>query len=214
MSVLPPGTPPDLVLVFTPLLKTQVVNKSAPPALLQQRAAEYDALVAALKSAGFHVASRAAGPSRPAAILLFLKAESSAISAVAAADRINDYLHGAQSNSDNAAEQLHAANPFAIPPVYTPADALRYAYLLATTPPSADPAEPGKISGAGVRTDGTGPFPHVTDLTALHDRAFDSAWVHRWTHIGALRTLGVQDLDAVRNHYGEEVRAITPALWL
>jgi anoctamin-10 len=58
--------------------------------------------------------------------------------------------------------------------------------------------------GLGI-TPGNSQYPHIQSVFCLHDHAFNKAWIDRWTR----RQLGInisdQELDIIRNQFGESV---------
>ncbi len=97
------------------------------------------------------------------------------------------------------------SDPLAALPSLTPADRLRFAFDLVTSPPCTDKLKAWHcISGADALPK-KGAFPRVVDIAALHDEKVNKAWLKKWTAPSAFFRLGVKEIDNVRNHFGEEV---------
>lgn len=80
-----------------------------------------------------------------------------------------------------------------------PAERLRIVYQLIT-----NPVEEG---GAGI-TPGHGHWENVEAVFALHDHDFNKKWLKKWA---TQYTLKIEDLDDIRDRFGEKVRNFRPA---
>lgn len=88
----------------------------------------------------------------------------------------------------------------------SPAERLRYTYLLVTGP-TAESARASEVQGAGVRIR-CADFPHVMDMMPLHDAKFDRAWIQAWSNVSAatlLSGINYEDITYLRDHMGEEI---------
>lgn len=103
-------------------------------------------------------------------------------------DRLKDWLHGLRSSAPeketgatDEKQQLY------------PAERLRMVYQLLTSP-----VEEG---GAGI-TPKHGKWKNVESIFALHNSEFNSAWLKKWA---TTYTLRAEDLDQIRDQFGEKV---------
>ncbi|KAI1203959.1 DUF590-domain-containing protein [Nemania serpens] len=103
-------------------------------------------------------------------------------------ERVQDWLYGVRTSAPEKA----ISQAFEHEPV-TEAERLRLVYLLIT--------KPKNEGGAGI-TPNVGPWKHVTSVFALHDQAFNSFWIKTWS---TKYFLDEQDLDHIRNKFGESV---------
>ena len=78
-----------------------------------------------------------------------------------------------------------------------PAERLRIVYQLITNPEDE--------GGAGV-TPGHGSWKNVQSVFALHDHEYNKRWLKKWA---TQYTLKIEDLDEIRDRFGEKVRSST-----
>ncbi|GAC96041.1 plasma membrane stress response protein [Pseudozyma hubeiensis SY62] len=202
----------DYVLVFQHVAKKYLrANAKVPASEKAKIASEYDALISRIRATGLKVTSRE-GAKASGQILIFVKADSSLLQKLARQEALSDYLHGVlsvqppppRSSSLKGNDQAAGVN-------LTPASRLRLVDSLLTLPTLASHAvkDAGAQvpSGAGLRI-GLSEFPHLVDMSAIHDPAYNSDWVKRWSHTSptkAFSGVGLEDLDSIREHFGEDV---------
>lgn len=208
----------DYVLVFQHIAKKYLRSSTKVPAAERSKiAAEYDALVQRIRSTGLHVTSRE-GSKGSGQILLFVKADSQLLHQLARQEALSDYLHGVLSvqppppRSSSLAE-TSSKQPQPSSLHLTPASRLRLVDSLLTLPSLAshdvkNASGSSQVpSGAGLRL-GLKEFPHLVDMSAIHDPAYNSAWMKRWSHTSPAKLfsgIGLADLDSIREHFGEDV---------
>lgn len=206
----------DYVLVFQHIPKKFLRASAKVPASERSKiAAEYEKLISRIRETGLTVTSRD-GAKGAGQILIFVKADASLLHRLARQEALSDYLHGVLSiqpppprssslgtGSQQKESGLHL----------TPASRLRLVDSLLTLPNLASSAvnhATGKSqvpSGAGLRL-GLAEFPHLVDMSAIHDPLYNSAWIKRWSHTSpakAFSGIGLEDLDSIREHFGEDV---------
>ncbi|SPO30830.1 related to IST2 - Plasma membrane protein that may be involved in osmotolerance [Ustilago trichophora] len=210
----------DYVLVFQHIAKKYLRASVKVPASERSKvAAEYEALIQRIRSTGLRVTSRD-GAKGSGQILIFVKADTQLLRRLASQEALSDYLHGVLSvqpppprssslqgntatSSESQPSSLHL----------TPASRLRLVDSLLTLPNLASHAvkdASGKSqvpSGAGLRV-GLPEFPHLVDMSAIHDPLYNSAWMKRWSHTSPAKAffgVGLEDLDSIREHFGEDV---------
>ena len=123
--------------------------------------------------------------------------------------RMNDYLHGVSSSAE---VQLNMSRTSSLPagsghaaPELTVADQLRLTHALVTNPHCEDKKKVWHtVSGAGISVK-SDKYPHVTDIIALHDDAFNSHWLKKWTAPSSAFKINTPELNSVRCHFGEEI---------
>lgn len=103
--------------------------------------------------------------------------------------RTKDWLHGVRTSQPEKEQENSSSQ---VSELY-PAEKLRIVYQLIT-----NPQEEG---GAGI-TPQHGEWKNVKSIFALHDHAFNKAWLKKW---GRKYTLNVDDLDEIRDRFGEKV---------
>nr|CDI55310.1 related to IST2-Plasma membrane protein that may be involved in osmotolerance [Melanopsichium pennsylvanicum 4] len=182
-------------------------------------AVEYQSLISRIKSTGLKVTSRD-GAKRSGQILIFVKADDRLLTKLARQEALSDYLHGVLSieppppRSSSLEAENKTKNSSASPLHLTPASRLRLVDSLLTLPnltsDAVKDASGGKSqvpSGAGLRI-GNKEFPHLVDMSAIHDPAYNSSWMKRWAHTSPFKAftgVGLDDLDSIREHFGEDV---------
>ncbi|KAB8339152.1 hypothetical protein FH972_022088 [Carpinus fangiana] len=102
--------------------------------------------------------------------------------------RVKDWLHGVRASQPEK-EQEHSAEGSQL----YPAERLRIVYQLITNPQDE--------GGAGI-TSQHGEWSNVQNIFALHDHAFNNAWLKKWAR---KYTLSIDDLDEIRDRFGEKV---------
>lgn len=174
----------------------------APTALLQARAAELERLLERLRSVHLQCTTRA-GPSESGHVLIFVRVDSDVLLQARWHERyvcqvsfsLHDFVNGVGiSKSLTPSQSL------------TPAERLRYTYLLVTGPTS-DTAAIGEVRGAGVRVR-CSEFPNVIDMMPLHDVHFDRAWIQAWSNVSVgavLSGISDEDIAQLRDNIGEHI---------
>ncbi|SPC67836.1 related to IST2 - Plasma membrane protein that may be involved in osmotolerance [Ustilago sp. UG-2017b] len=212
-----PGTQiADYVLVFQHISRKHLRSSTKVAASERTRiGTEYDQLVSRIRSTGLRVTSRE-GANGSGQILIFVKADVQLLHRLARQEALSDYLHGVLSVQPPPprSSSLDAGQKKDVSGLHlTPASRLRLVDSLLTLPSIASHAvqsASGKAqvpSGAGLRL-GSSEFPHLVDMSAIHDPAYNSAWMKRWAHISPAKILtgvGLEDLDSIREHFGEDV---------
>ncbi|KAI9788014.1 MAG: hypothetical protein M1816_007318 [Peltula sp. TS41687] len=148
--------------------------------------AQFEKLVHALANVGLATEARDGGNS---SVLLFLKPASEKYLASAVyRSRIQDWLHGIRHAAPDKQTQ-HSLGAEAIPE----SEKLRILYQLITNPTSE--------GGAGI-TPKRGEWTCVESIFPLHDHTFNKEWIKKWS---SAYLLNMDDLDQVRNRFGEKV---------
>lgn len=122
-----------------------------------------------------------------------------------------DYLHGVRTPFEPASSSLGrtsslgkgGAHSLAMSQ-FSPADRVRHIYTLLTLP--ATPATSDGITrrGAGL-TVRSEEFPHLVDISPLHDEEYNSAWLKKWGSSNSVLSISISDLDDIRRHFGEQI---------
>lgn len=206
----------DYVLVFQHISKKHLRSSTKVPASERAKiASEYDQLIQRIRSTGLQVTSRE-GAKGSGQILIFVKADAQLLHRLARQEALSDYLHGVLSLQPPPprSSSLHGAEPKGNLPLHlTPASRLRLVDSLLTLPNLAsyavkDASGKNQVpSGVGLRV-GSSEFPHLIDMSAIHDPVYNSSWMKRWAHISPAKILtgvGLEDLDSIREHFGEDV---------
>lgn len=100
----------------------------------------------------------------------------------------------------------------------SPAERVRHVHDLLTLPPAPPAQASEKDSNAGkslLSALGAPPgaglvpkspaYPHLVDMTPLHDPEFNRSWLARWSNSSSLLRIKPSDLDDVRAHFGDSV---------
>lgn len=104
--------------------------------------------------------------------------------------RIKDWLHGIRHAApDKETQYSLSAEPL------PESEKLRILYELITNPASE--------GGAGI-TPKRGEWTCVESIFPLHDHTFNKEWIKKW---GSVYLLNMDDLDQVKNRFGEKVCA-------
>lgn len=204
----------DYVLVFQHISKKHLRSSTKVPASERAKiAAEYDSLISRIRGTGLQVTSRE-GAKGSGQILIFVKADAQLLHRLARQEALSDYLHGVLSVQpppprSSSLQGSHHSSSLHL----TPASRLRLVDSLLTLPDLASHAVKdagGKSqvpSGAGLRL-GLAEFPHLVDMSAIHDPVYNKAWIKRWSHTSPAKAfygVGLEDLDSIREHFGEDV---------
>ena len=203
----------DYVLVFQHVAKKHLRSRTKVPASERAKiAAEYDSLVSRIRATGLQVTSRE-GANGSGQILIFVKADGQLLHKLARQEALSDYLHGVlsvQPPPPRSSSLEGAPQPSSLH--LTPASRLRLVDSLLTLPNLAshavrDAGGSQVPSGAGLRL-GLAEFPHLVDMSPIHDPVYNKAWVKRWSHTSPTKAfygVGLEDLDSIREHFGEDV---------
>jgi len=103
---------------------------------------------------------------------------------------VNDWVHGIRAEAPEKNTRVALQEE----PLYE-GERLRIIYRLMTNPESE--------GGAGI-TPKEGEWENVESIFALHDHAYNKAWIKDWSTKWLLEP---EDLDEIRNRLGESVRA-------
>lgn len=202
----------DYVLVFQHVAKKYAgASAKVPESEKAKIAAEYNGLIQRIRSTGLKVTSRD-GAKGSGQILIFVKADAQLLQRLALQEALSDYLHGVLSvHPPPPRSSSLQTNNQTSPLNLTPASRLRLVDSLLTLPNLASHAVKNAgarvPSGAGLRV-GLAEFPHLVDMSAIHDPLYNSAWVKRWSHTSPTKAfygVGLQDLDSIREHFGEDI---------
>ncbi|CDS01550.1 related to IST2-Plasma membrane protein that may be involved in osmotolerance [Sporisorium scitamineum] len=204
----------DYALVFQHIAKKYLRSSTKVPASERAKiAAEYDSLIQRIRATGLQVTSRH-GAKGSGQILIFVKADAQLLHRLARQEALSDYLHGVLSIQPPPPRSSSLQGPNQSLSLHlTPASRLRLVDSLLTLPNLAshtvrDAGGESQVpSGAGLRP-ALPEFPHLVDMSAIHDPVYNSAWVKRWSHTSPTKAfygVGLQDLDSIREHFGEDV---------
>lgn len=203
----------DYVLVFQHIAKKYLRAKlKVPTTERAQIAAEYDKLLQRLRSTGLQVTSRE-GAKDSGQLLLFVRADDQLIDQMAKQEALSDYLHGVLSVEPPPQRSSSLSGSQKASPNMTPSSRVRLVDALITLPDIGSSAvqqaggQSKLPSGAGLRL-GLPEFPHLVDMTPIHDPEYNKAWVGRWSHTSPAKIMsgvGLSDLDSIREHFGEDV---------
>ncbi|PWY99963.1 hypothetical protein BCV70DRAFT_217012 [Testicularia cyperi] len=211
----------DYVLVFQHVAKKYLRASAKVPALERASiASEYERLVARIQATGLSVTSRE-GSKGSGQILVFVRADDQLVDRLARQEALADYLHGVLSvqppppRSSSLQGQSRGGADQRPTLTLTPASRVRLVDSLITLPDLTSQAVQNQASssnakvpsGAGLRV-GLPEFPHLVDMSAIHDPSYNAAWVKRWSHTSPAKILsgvGLSDLDSIREHFGEDV---------
>ncbi|PWN51017.1 DUF590-domain-containing protein [Violaceomyces palustris] len=216
----------DYLLVFQAVPIKNIRSKTRVPSTEKAKISnEYSRIIARIRSVGLNVTSRNA-QNKAGTVLLFVKAPLAVLNQFAAHERLNDHLHGVFSPNPS----LEDSSPSVKgkeqqqPPLetFTPATRIRYVHALLTSPPvktaggggeageKGDPgSQPSSVPGGAGLVIKSSEFPHLVDMTPLHDPAYNSAWLKNWAKVSSPRNvlfgIGASDLDSIKDHFGEEI---------
>lgn len=157
-----------------------------PPKEREQAEAGFVTLIQALAGVGLATEVRHGNTN---SLLVFVKLASSDLLAQQVyRARLQDWLHGVRTSApDKDVQQTFEQEPI------TEAERLRLVYLLIT--------KPRDDGGAGI-TVGTDKWKYLDSIFPLHNHEFNKAWIQKWSR---KYLLDQQDLDEIRNKYGETV---------
>lgn len=122
-----------------------------------------------------------------------------------------DYLHGVRTPFEPASASI--ARTSSLPKgsthnlatsQFAPSDRLRHIYTLLTLPAAPVTSEGITRRGAGVRIRSE-EYPHLVDITPLHDPQYNRAWLKRWSSWSSFLAINFHDLDEIRRHFGHHV---------
>lgn len=177
----------DLVLTFESRNPNGLGAKKTPDASdVRARLAEYERLVQQVEHVGLDVTARPARHNE-ALLLIFVRAPDATLIQRAKHEGLFDYLHGVQSDfepaattslsrSSSLAGKGAAAKEHSQAQSFSSADRIRLSHALLTRP---------RPQGADVRV-GSPHFPHLRDITPLHDHEYNSAWLKRWSNVSSV----------------------------
>lgn len=101
---------------------------------------------------------------------------------------VQDWLHGVRSAAPDQSDHSLETEPL------YPAERLRIIYQLITNPIA--------NGGAGI-TPRSGEWKEVESIFALHETEFNKHWLKKWATTYMLKA---EDLDDIRDRFGEKVR--------
>lgn len=124
--------------------------------------------------------------------------------------RLIDYLHGVRTTAGEPASSSlsrssslpkGATHNLALSQ-FSPSDRLRHMHTLLTLPSTPATSDGITRRGAGLRLQSE-EFPHLIDMTPLHDQEYNKQWLKRWGSSKSFLAISTQDLDGIRAHFGE-----------
>lgn len=192
----------DFVLVFEARDPKLIKAKKQPSAADKQaRSSEYERLIGAIRSVGLQATARGSSHSE-SDVLIFVRAPDQTLVASGKLESLHDYLHGVKGNVEpEGTNSLSRSSSLGSDPVRTQAqafngaDRVRYTYDLLTRP---------KPHGAHLLI-GSKEYPHLKDMTPIHDPAYNRDWLKRWSDVKSMLQISVKELDAIRSHFGEHI---------
>jgi hypothetical protein len=205
----PPSVPskdedPNVEFVLTFVAKdAKLIKAKKQPSKseIQARSEEFDRLVKAIRLVGLQVTARASMKNE-GQILLFVHTPEETLVACGKLERLHDYLHGVKTavepehtSSLSRSSSLGKQGVQGQADLFTSAERVRYAYELLTRP---------KPQGADIRVE-SAQYPHLKDMTPLHDSTFNREWLKRWSNVKSMLQIGVDELDTIKNHFGEHI---------
>ncbi|KZF21228.1 plasma membrane stress response protein-like protein [Xylona heveae TC161] len=148
--------------------------------------AGFEKLIRALTDVGLATAVR---PGDDCSVLVFVKMYSEGhLTGEIYRSRVKDWLHGVRAAEPDKETQSSLSKEPAVE-----SERLRLVYARIT-----DPSVEG---GAGI-TPKQGEWKNVESVFALHDHTFNKEWIKKWS---TSSTLTLEDLDDIRNKFGEKV---------
>lgn len=129
--------------------------------------------------------------------------------------RANDLLYGVYDMDTPTTEPVAPVSRGAIVTssgrIISPATRVRYVHELLSAPPASEKGA-GKrwaspLAGGDIFV-GSKQFPHLVDMTPLHDRDFDQAWISAWSRVSLRSVLnGIRDADLedLRFQFGDNI---------
>ncbi|KAG8896209.1 hypothetical protein FRC00_006289 [Tulasnella sp. 408] len=170
----------DLVIVFRGSARTKQGAIDAE--------AQYTHLMETLKKGGLTAVGRRG--TRDGQVLIFVKAPDNLLSQLVQAERYRDFVNGVPSYTLPNVARDYASDPL------SPAERIRFTHTYVITAPTDD--------GLGIAP-GVAEWSRVESIMALHDRDFNEHWIKSWTS----KKLGVgfsdDELDGVKNQFGEQL---------
>lgn len=200
----------DFVLVFESVPKRFAKAGKVPASVKSEIAREFKLLVDRIQDAGLQVTSRE-GKAQSGTVLLFVRGNDRALVKIGREEGLIDYLHNVRTNFEPASSSL--ARTSSLPKgsthslaqsQFSPADRLRHLYTLLTLPATPVTSDGITRRGAGMRVKSE-EFPHLIDITPLHDPAYNRSWLKRWNSSKSFLSISVSDLDGIRSHFGEHI---------
>ncbi|CAO1627089.1 unnamed protein product [Jaminaea pallidilutea] len=200
----------DYVLVFEAIPKRYLKPGKVPAAVKNDLAREYQLLVTRIQDVGLHVTSRE-GSVDSGHILLFIHGTDKTLVKIGREEGLIDYLHGVRKPFEPASSSLQRSSSLPkgsthnlATSQFSPADRLRHMYTLLTLPAHPVTSEGITRRGAGLRVKSE-EFPHLVDMTPLHDVSYNTAWLKRWGSKSSIFSINVTDLDGIQAHFGEHI---------
>ncbi|CAO1617116.1 unnamed protein product [Parajaminaea phylloscopi] len=200
----------DFVLVFESVPKRFLKPGKVPSNVKAEIAQEYEKLVSRIEDVGLEVTSRD-GAVNSGTVLLFVRASDEALVKIGREEGLIDYLHGVRTDCEPAASSLGRSSSLPkgsthslAQSQFSSADRIRHLYTLLTLPAKPVTSDGITRRGAGLRVK-SDEFPHLIDMTPLHDPAYNRAWLKRWGSSQSFLAISVRDLDGIRSHFGEHI---------
>ncbi|KAG8952207.1 hypothetical protein FRC04_004914 [Tulasnella sp. 424] len=170
----------DLVIVFRGSARTKQGAIDAE--------AQYTHLMETIKKGGLTAVGRRG--TRDGQVLIFIKAPDTLLAQLVQAERYRDFVNGVPSYTLPNVARDYGSDPL------SPAERIRFTHTYVVTSPTDD--------GLGIAP-GVAEWSRVESIMALHDRAFNEHWIKSWTS----KKLGVgfsdDDLDGIKNQFGEQL---------
>lgn len=167
-------------------LELEGANEADTPPDGREAAAAFTTLIHAVNDVGLQTEVRTGDADT---LLVFVRTASQRhFQAEVYRSRVQDWLYGVRV----AAPHTEMEKALEEEPI-TEAERLRLVYLLIT--------KPQNEGGAGIAPK-TGEWRHVDAIFALHDHAFNKAWILEWS---SKTFLDIDDLTKIRDRFGEQV---------
>lgn len=192
----------DFVLVFEARDPKLIKSKKQPNSSeISARLEEYERLIKAIRMVGLQVTARQSSRNQED-LLIFVRAPDQTLVASGKLESLHDYLHGVKSgiqpeglSSIARSSSLGKSGIHSQAEHFSPAERVRFIYDLLTRP---------KPQGAHLLI-GSKQFPHLKDMTPIHNPDYNRDWLRRWSNIKSGLQISVNELDSIRSHFGEHI---------
>ncbi|GAA96390.1 hypothetical protein E5Q_03057 [Mixia osmundae IAM 14324] len=175
---------------------------SKPKSARDDVAANYRFVVSKLKEAGLHVTSRLGAP-KSDQILIFVRCPDELMLKELKQERLDDWLHGISSTKqpDPKSERDFISDPV------SEGERLRHVYTLITgyDDESVNSSQATRSNRKAGITPGTGHYTRVKAIFPPHNPKFNKDWLQRWTSWSHVVSIPAEELDRVKDHFGEDI---------
>ncbi|EJD07576.1 DUF590-domain-containing protein [Fomitiporia mediterranea MF3/22] len=183
----------DLILVF----RASNTNSSYKPLSKQETRedaqaseTEYTRLLETLRNAGLRASGKRG--QKNGQLLIFVWSPATRLAKLVQRERYSDFLRGLPTSELLTKDATTLSDPSTL----SPADRLRIVYEFVTSTPH--------DGGLGV-VPGSPQWPRVESVLALHDREFNDLWLRSWTRRQIGFGIGRNELDKIKDQFGEAV---------